>query len=326
MATAVLTACDGRPAETVVLRLTARVATPAPGQTASAVDTPDPGRPSTLREPANPSAISAASPRPSPIPTATPAATPTPTPPPAPPVTVDVDGVSGRLLAVIDGDTFTVRIPSGEATVRILGIDAPEFDDAGQRGLAERARTALRDLIDSGPLRLAADTEPADDGGRLLRHAYRGVRLLAAELARQGWARALPVSPNLAEQEAIDAAVAEARAANRGIWALASAGVALTIDKVREVAMLTNTGSAPLDISGWWLVSLRGKQGYRFPPGTTIAPGANLTVVSGQASGKHRFQQRNVWNNSDPDPAELRRPDGRIVAAWDDPESRTTGR
>ena len=321
-----LTACDGRPDETVVLRLTARAATAAPSQPASAADTPDPGRPSSLREPVSPVTTSAAAQPPTPSPTATPAATPTPTPSRAPSVAVDADGVRGRLLEVIDGDTFTVRIPSGEATVRVLGIDAPEFDDAGQRQLAEEARDTLRALIGDGPLRLVADTEPTDAGGRLLRHVFRADRLLAAELARQGWARALPVSPNLAHREAIDRAVAQARAGDKGIWALSAADISLTVDKVGEVVTLTNDGPTLLDIGGWWLVSLRGKQGYRFPPGTTIAPRANLTVVSGKASGTHRFQQRNVWNNSDPDPAELRRPDGRIVAVWDDSESQKTGR
>ena len=232
---------------------------------------------------------------------------------------MDLGGVQGRLLALIDGDTFTVTTPSGEVIVRILGIDAPEFDDLGQRELAEQARAALGRLITRGPLRLITDVEPADAGGRWLRHVYQADRLVAADLARQGWARALPVAPNLAERNAIDRAVAEARAADTGIWALNTARVTLTVDKVQEVVTLTNQGSAPLDISGWWLVSLRGKQGYRFPRGTTIDPGISLRVVSGQAEGTHRFQQRNVWNNNNTDPAELRRSDGRIAAVWDDP-------
>lgn len=231
---------------------------------------------------------------------------------------MDADGVPGRLLAVIDGDTFTVTVSSGEVTVRILGIDAPEFDDVGQRKLAEQASDALRVLIGNGPLRLVADIEPSDAGGRLLRHAYRADRLLAVNLARQGWARALPIPPNLAQMEAIQRAVAEARAADVGIWALDTAAVSMTVDKVREVATLANKGSAPLDVSGWWLVSLRGKQSYRFPAKTILAPGARLRVVSGGVPGSHRFQQRNVWNNSSPDPAELRRADGRVVAVWDD--------
>lgn len=314
-----LSACDEAYDETVVLRLTARAATvassPPPAVTgAPGVSrplpsaTPTPG-PAVLRPPA----ASTATPEP------TPTLSPVPTPSPEPAVDVDLDGAPSRLASVIDGDTFTVATRSGEVTVRILGIDAPEYDDVGQRDLAEQAREALRTLIGSGPLRLVADAESKDAGGRLLRHAFRGNRLLAADLARQGWARSLPIAPNLAQQDAIHRAVVEARAADRGIWALNSASVTLTVDKVREVATLTNTGPVPLQISGWWLVSLRGKQGYRFPPGTTIAPGAKLMVVSSQASGKHRFQQRNVWNNSDPDPAELRRPDGRIVAVWDDP-------
>ena len=53
---------------------------------------------------------------------------------------MDVDGVPGRLGRVVDGDTFTVDTPSGEVTIRILGIDAPEFDDVGQRDLADQAR------------------------------------------------------------------------------------------------------------------------------------------------------------------------------------------
>ena len=232
---------------------------------------------------------------------------------------MDVDGVSGRLLAVIDGDTFTVAIPSGEVTVRILGIDAPEFNDVGQRDLAEKARTALRDLLENGPLRLVADAEPLDAGGRLLRHVHQANRLLAAELARQGWVRVLPIAPNVAQRVVIARAVAEARAADRGMWALGGVGVALSVDKVAEVVTLTNTGPAPVDIGGWWLVSLRGKQSYRFPPLTTVAPGKTVRVVSAGGSGTHRFQQRNVWNNTSRDPAELRRIDGRIVAVWDDP-------
>ena len=238
-----------------------------------------------------------------------------------PAVLVDLDGASGRLVVVIDGDTFTVATPSGEVAVRILGIDAPEFDDVGQRPLAEQAREALRTVIGDGPLRLVADAEPADVGGRLLRHVYRADRLLAADLARQGWVRALPIPPNLAERESIDRAVAEARAAARGIWALDVGGVSLSVDKVKEIVTLANTGSAPLDISGWWLVSLRGKQSYRFPTQTTVTPGETLQVVSGEAPGTHRFQPRNVWNNTRPDPAELRRTDGRIVGVWDDPAS-----
>ena len=313
-----LSACDGAYDETVVLRLTARAATVAGSPPPVVTGASDVSRPLTSATPmSEPVEV-----RPPVSPTATPEPTPTlsptPTPSPEPAVDVDLDGTPGRLGSVIDGDTFTVTTRSGEVTVRILGIDAPEFDDVGQRELAKQAREALRSLIGSGPVRLVADVESKDAGGRLLRHAYQADRLVAAELARQGWARALPVAPNLTERESIELAVATARAANVGIWTLDSASVELTVDKVREVVTLTNTGTGPLDVGGWWLVSLRGKQGFRFPLETTLGPGETLRVVSGQAAGVHRFQHRNVWNNNSPDPAELRRSDGRIVAVWDD--------
>ena len=238
-----------------------------------------------------------------------------------PAVLVDLDGASGRLVAVIDGDTFTVAAPSGEVTVRIVGIDAPEFDDVGQRDLAEQAREALRTLIGDGPLRLIADAEPADAGGRLLRHVYRADRLLAADLARQGWVRALPIPPNLAEREVIDRAVAEARTAARGIWALDVGGVSLTVDKVREVVMLSNAGSEPLDISGWWLVSLRGKQSYRFQPRPPSPRAKTFGSCQGEPRARIDSGSATSGTTPDPDPAELRRTDGRIVAVWDDPAS-----
>ena len=316
VATAVLASCGSTLDETVVLRLTARPATDAVSQPASAPPASDSGGPAPPQ--ATPPRPALRTPRPSPPPRPTPTPLTTPTPFPTPAVSVELDGAPGRLLEVIDGDTFIVATRSGDVPVRVLGIDAPEFDDVGQRELAERARDALRDLIGRGPLRLVTDAEPTDAGGRLLRHVYLGNRLLAADLARQGWARALPVAPNLAEQDAVDAAVVEARAVGRGIWALQAVGLRLTVDKVREISTLSNTGTAQLDVSGWWLVSLRGKQTYRFPPGTIVEAGGSLRVASGDSSALHRFSQRNVWNNTRPDPAELRRNDGRIAAVWDD--------
>ena len=239
-----------------------------------------------------------------------------------PAVLVDLDGASGRLVAVIDGDTFTVATPSGEVAVRILGIDAPEFDDVGQRPLAEQAREALRTLIGDGPLRLIADAEPADAGGRLLRHVYRADRLLAADLARQGWVRALPIPPNLAEREVIDRAVAEARTAARGIWALDVGGVSLTVDKVQG-----SRDAEPTPARSLWTFpaggssACAGNRATDFQLRPPLPPAKTLQVVSGETPGTHRFRPRNVWNNTRPDPAELRRTDGRIVAVWDDPAS-----
>ena len=65
------------------------------------------------------------------LPTApAPTVTPTPTPPPAPqPVATRR---SARIVRVIDGDTFRVRLTSGpQLTVRLIGIDTPETKRPG---------------------------------------------------------------------------------------------------------------------------------------------------------------------------------------------------
>jgi hypothetical protein len=98
------------------------------------------------------------------------------------------------------------------------------------------------------------------------------------------------------------------------------AGLEIEVDKSAEVATLRNTSGAAVDLSDWWLVSVRGAQVFRFPPGQGLAPGAELRVAAGEAAGELRFGDRNVWNNVRQDPAELRRPDGRVAATWEDPD------
>lgn len=124
-----------------------------------------------------------------------------------------------------------------------------------------------------------------------------------------GLARTLPRELNLAHREAIDAAVAEARKAGRGMWA-PLAGLEIEVDNSGEAATLRNTSDAVGDLSDWWLVSVRGAQAFSFPPGQTLAPGEELRVAAGEAPEDLRFGDRNVWNNSRQDPAELA-PSGR---------------
>ena len=231
-----------------------------------------------------------------------------------------LDGREAKVVEVIDGDTFKVELDGTIETIRLIGIDAPELTDAaGQRGLAARARDVLGELLAAGPVELVADIEE-QQGERLLRHALRDDGFnLAEALARDGWARALARPPNLAYEEAIATAVAEARAAGRGMWVRPPTGLTLQVDKIDEVVRLRNASEDPVDLSGWWLVSLRGQQAFRFPSGSVLPPGEELTVASGEAEGDLRFGDQNVWNNAHQDSAELRMPDGRVAVYWDDP-------
>ena len=229
-------------------------------------------------------------------------------------------GEAARVVRVIDGDTVVVMLDGSEHTVRLLGIDAPEPDDkGGQAALAEQATAALATLVGDAAVSLIAGAEPRDDGGRLLRHAVRGDLVFSVELARQGWVRAHEYTPDTLLFDAIADAQREARAAARGLWAPPVAGLAMVVDKLAEIVVITNGGGAPVDLSGWRLVSLRGPQSVEFPAGTVLRPGATLTVASGSSKGDITFRQQHVWHNERSDSAELRRTDGRVVLYWDDP-------
>ena len=333
LAVVVMVACAEPPGETVVLTITAR-----PRVATSAAVSTDTGRPPAgpvLAEPppeavdtrgrsASPPTRTPSKPMVIEVPTAAEGgaiaqATNPVTPAPTAPPTIALDGRPGRLLEVMDGDTLRIEVAGVKSVVRLIGFDTPELDDpAGQAALAVRAREELRRLLADGSVELVSDVELREPGGgRLLRHALRNGESVGVRLARMGLARALPREPNLAYREAIDAAVAEARKAGRGMWA-PLAGLEIEVDKSGEVATLRNTSDAVVDLSDWWLVSVRGAQAFRFPPGQALAPGEELRVAAGEAPGDLRFGDRNVWNNSQQDPAELRRPDGRVAATWED--------
>ncbi len=94
--------------------------------------------------------------------------------------------------------------------------------------------------------------------------------------------------------------------------------VSLAVDAVAETARITNTGSGPVELSGWKLVSVRGNQVFdQFPSGLTLAPGESVTVTSGPAAkagaGFLLWTNQNIWNNSG-DPGQLIDEDGNIVA------------
>jgi len=91
---------------------------------------------------------------------------------------------------VIDGDT----IRWNGATVRLADIDAPEifdFDCEAEHALGRQATMRLRDLLNSGPVRVAeAGTRDEDRYGRKLRIVGDGQGSFGNILVTEGLARA----------------------------------------------------------------------------------------------------------------------------------------
>lgn len=117
---------------------------------------------------------------------------------------------------VHDGDTLRCR--SGER-VRLLLIDAPELAQ-GPHGVT--ARRALATLAPPGStVLLEQDVEARDRYGRTLAYVWTPDRrtLVNEAMAAQGMALPVVYPPNVRRVETIRRAVAEARAARRGLRA-----------------------------------------------------------------------------------------------------------
>lgn len=118
--------------------------------------------------------------------------------------------VTGRVIRVIDGDTFDARLADGRRVrIRVFGIDAPErgepFSDVARR----RARALL---FDKDVTLTPVDT---DRYGRTVARVTVDGADFAEAMVGEGLARHYRRYSNDARLDALEA---EARAARRGLW------------------------------------------------------------------------------------------------------------
>ncbi len=117
------------------------------------------------------------------------------------------------VVRVIDGDT--VELADG-SRVRYLCIDTPERGEPFYAEASERNR----ELVDGKGVRLEPGVEDIDKYGRLLRYVYVDDVFVNAELVSGGYARTLIFDEDEPHAELLRQLEAEAKAANRGLWAL----------------------------------------------------------------------------------------------------------
>jgi micrococcal nuclease len=124
--------------------------------------------------------------------------------------------VSSTVYRIIDGDTIEVLLKDGtEETVRIIGIDTPEYEEC----YFNEAATYLRKLISDAEIVL--QQQPGDDRdkySRLLRYVHLDGIDIGLQLIRDGYAKNYPwfEHPRLEEYKAAES---EAQRSNRGLWA-----------------------------------------------------------------------------------------------------------
>jgi len=240
-----------------------------------------------------------------------------------------------QVVEVVDGDTIKVLIDGDQYTVRYILIDTPETKHP-QKGLepfGPEASAANAELVAGQTVRLEKDVNETDQYGRLLRYVYVGDMMVNEELLRRGLAQVATFPSDVKYVDRFLAVEQEARAAGAGFWAeagveaSADAPVApsgseppvgsgllaiVALDKRAEYADIQNTGSEPVDLSGWHLLSEKGAQDC--PLGGVMQPGEILRVwAMAEDAGEGGFNcdfGTNIWNNQDRDPAILFDPNG----------------
>ncbi len=139
--------------------------------------------------------------------------------------TIALAAETGVVVEVVDGDTLHVRTPgiAEPATVRLIGIDAPErsHPTIGKEFFADEAAAHLSSLCLGKTVRMEAGAEEADKYDRLLRYVFLPPpdgRLLNLEMLRDGMARAYTRFP-FSRRDDFVAAEGGARREGKGLWA-----------------------------------------------------------------------------------------------------------
>lgn len=121
---------------------------------------------------------------------------------------------------IADGDTIHVLLNGRRERLRLIGLDAPEIahpDIAAECYGTASARFTRRSL-EGRSVRLEFDVERRDRFGRLLAYVFHRGELFNQTLVADGFAIERSYPPNLAHQEELQRAEADARLHLRGLW------------------------------------------------------------------------------------------------------------
>lgn len=250
---------------------------------------------------------------------------PTATPDPSPTTTntavVSAPGpVTAQVVNIVDGDTIDVLFDGQEFRVRYILIDTPEVS-GGVEPFGPEATAANRALVEGQTVTLEKDVSETDRFGRLLRYVYLADgRMVNEELLHQGMATVATFPPDVKYVDRFRAVEAEARTASVGLWAgqvqpapePPAAGGNVVISNIfydgkvaqvesDEYAVITNNGSAAVDLGGWRLNAGTDGQDFSFPS-FNLEPGQSCRVYTDQSHpetcGFSFASNKALWRNS----------------------------
>lgn len=132
-----------------------------------------------------------------------------------------------RVASITDGDTLVVDLHGRRVPIRLIGIDTPETvkPSSPVECFGPEASAFLASLLAPGTAVVVhRDIESRDHFGRLLAYVFRAADGLFVnrEILVQGYARTLPIPPNLTYAREFEVITSRAQREGRGMWQCAS--------------------------------------------------------------------------------------------------------
>ena len=135
---------------------------------------------------------------------------------------VSANILSGKVLKVLDGDTFLIRVQGQEEHVRLREIDAPEITHrkkAGQEPWGRKAKDFAQSLVRGKTVRLEVEgPDERDKYHRLLAYVFLNHIFVNRELILSGNAFFYPGPFRGKYADELQEAEEEAREKGRGVW------------------------------------------------------------------------------------------------------------
>lgn len=134
-----------------------------------------------------------------------------------------IDGLSGKVISVIDGDTIKVKLADGnEERVRMTLIDTPEtkHPKVGVQPIGEEATEFTTAQLTDQDVVLELDVQERDQYGRLLAYVWMDGTFFNEVLIEKGYARVAVFPPNTKYVDQFRDIEEKAKSEGIGIWSI----------------------------------------------------------------------------------------------------------
>ena len=207
----------------------------------------------------------------------------------------------GIVEDVIDGDSISVAMDGAVADVRLLGVNAPEFDEC----YGPEARGALAGLVSGVEVVMQAGDEDTDAQGRLLRYVFieTAEKPLLVNQALVSEGAAVGLQNGHFQQERFKEIEGRAYASGKGMWGTFVCGEPdggvpdrpqLRISEVvydpegpdeetpnGEWVHIVNESYGTVAVGGWVLRDESASNRYQIPAAVGLRPGDSLRIYTG---------------------------------------------